>query len=241
MNKITIIALLSLCLTHLSAQTIKPFIDSDNYRKYVNGTVIHPDETVFVPTEQPRFKEKKDIGEGFTAALQDGKWGLLKNDATLLPFMFDEVSYFSKGYARVMRNKRYGLINWEGKIVLETIYDDLSVLDNGYLVVKLENLWGIIGYGNKWGVKPIYQEITEIHGGYYRIKQQDKFGILSPVFQITVPPQYKDLRGEGDSASEATYAIVLQNEKKGLIDYNGQVLIPIIYDEFQSFLAKILF
>lgn len=71
-------------------------------------------------------------------ASKDGKWGLLDNTGkALTEFIFDGANYFKNGYAVVMQNGKYGVINKAGRFVVPAAYKSLgSVYKNSILGIR---------------------------------------------------------------------------------------------------------
>jgi hypothetical protein len=62
-------------------------------------------------------------------ASKGGKWGLLDNTGkALTEFIFDGATQFKNGYASVMMNAKYGVINKAGKLVIPAEYNSLGTV-----------------------------------------------------------------------------------------------------------------
>lgn len=71
-------------------------------------------------------------------AAKDGKWGLLDNTGkAITAFIFDGANHFKNGYAVVMQNDKYGVINKSGKFIVPAEYKSLgSVYKNTILGIR---------------------------------------------------------------------------------------------------------
>lgn len=59
------------------------------------------------------------------------------------------VDEFKDGYALVMKNYQFGLINKKGEAVIPFEYEDAFGFTDGYASVKKEGLWGTIDKSNR--------------------------------------------------------------------------------------------
>lgn len=78
---------------------------------------------------------------------KDGKWGVIdKTGKVLIPFIYDEISEFTNGLARVKLNGKYGVLNINGEFVLPIKYENIGfrAFASGYTAVKLGGKWGYI-------------------------------------------------------------------------------------------------
>ena len=87
-----------------------------------------------------KYQNILGISEDRTWALKDGKWGLLDGKGTEMgSFVYHSVDYFSNGFAKVIINNQYGLVNKTGKLVVPTEYGSIgTVYKNTVLAVLPE-------------------------------------------------------------------------------------------------------
>jgi hypothetical protein len=57
---------------------------------------------------------------------------------------YDDILYYSEGFARVMRDKMYGFIDATGKEVVPCIFEDARDFSEGLAPVKVDGKWGYI-------------------------------------------------------------------------------------------------
>ena len=62
--------------------------------------------------------------ENYTFPIYDGKWGAIdKNGSTIIPFIYDSLSFFSNGIAGAKKGDKWGVINNKGKEIVQFIYE----------------------------------------------------------------------------------------------------------------------
>jgi len=72
------------------------------------------------------------------AALLNGKWGFINQKGEqIIPFLYDDASYFTEGLALVKKDDKYGYINEKNEIVIPFIYDDGALFENGKAWVQV--------------------------------------------------------------------------------------------------------
>ena len=69
---------------------------------------------------------------------KDGKWGFINQKGEqIIPFLYDDASYFTEGLALVKKGDKYGYINDKNETVLPFIYDDGALFENGKAWVQI--------------------------------------------------------------------------------------------------------
>ena len=119
----------------------------------------------------PRFKGAGDFSEGLAAVQIFRKWGYIDKygEIAIMP-AYDVAEEFIKKRAKVAIlndnfDKRWGVINKKGKVIIPLIYSQLKKFSNGLLAVKKDGLWGFV---NKKGVLVIdckYKDVTVFKKG----------------------------------------------------------------------------
>ena len=111
---------------------------------YMNGTIK---SFVFDLYNTRLFRESN-------LAIQDKKtlkWGFADiNLNIIVPCIYDSVNDFCNGFALVQKNKKFGYIDFSGKMVIPLDYSSgKNMGNNGLIAVKKEKFWGFINKENK--------------------------------------------------------------------------------------------
>lgn len=203
--------------------------DFDSTSGYVNGLAIvskngkegciDTQGNVVVPLEYDSINQ---ICDGYIIASKNGKEGCVDIQGNVVvPLKYDYVREFCNGYAIVGQNGKYGAVNQQGELVVPTIYDVMMNFSEDMASVGISApnssdgyKYGFVNTSGKLVVPTIYDSIHantyglgEFHDGLAHV------AILDERF------------------SEITRA---QN-KHGYIDKQGNVVIPIIYDNAWDF------
>lgn len=144
------------------------------------------------------------------AIAYDGKfWGLVDNKGRrVTEFIYNSITYLNNGYYKVENNGRYGIIDYSSKVYLPCKYLNVRLSDDGCFeaIIKEE----------RWRDKVLESMIIN-RDGFIVVKCGES--------QITVNQEY-------DSISDfvGDYAKVISNNKWGLINNQGECVLPCKYD-----------
>ena len=130
-------------------------------------------------------------------------------------------SPFSDGIAVVKRNKKRGLIDHLGNLIVKPEYDDIEDFSEGIAIVEINNKFGAIDKEGKIVIKPQYSEMYSFQEGLAKVFTESpmKAGLIDNEGKVIVEPQFDSIKlfSEGFAAIEVDH-------KWGLIDKNGKVL-----------------
>ncbi len=176
-----------------------------------------------------------------------GLWGY--NDASgnlAISPKYDFACIFENDIARVREKGKWGLINKSGDEITTEAYDSISLIntstDTDYFTVEKGNKMGIIGRDGKDILSPLYDYISltrEFEPDlFFRVIKNDKYGLFRLDGTEFLPAEYnkigKIIFGKKDLFQ---FLLVEKGGKKGIINFDGKVVIPVICDqiEYQSY------
>jgi hypothetical protein len=172
-----------------------------------------------------------------------GLWGLkylyTADQQIVLPAQYDYINYFSEDIFLVKRNSKSGLIDRNNSTIVPVKYDHIEVWEaspncassiNGYLV-RLDGKYGIVEFGGKELVPPVYYHIQQQCSGEGRIEVWDgkKYGFIDGAYQLVIPCTFDQVLRQFKNER----AIVSVGGKKGVIDTEGNTIIPFEYDRIK--------
>jgi len=136
------------------------------------------------------------------------------------------------------KNSKIGLIDFNGKIILPFDYDNIISENINSIFIKKNGKWGIISETNKTLLPCIYEYITyawddehnESHN--YVVVQNDKFGKVNSNGKELFPCIYDGITTWVEYGPNGHYVMI--GDKMGLIDYNGNILVPIEFTIVQD-------
>lgn len=114
-----------------------------------------------------------------------------------------QTDFFSYQYFKIQVNKKWGLMDFTGKMIVEPSYDYISNIasQRNRVLVNQNQKQGLIDSLGKIIVPTAFDDIQTIYLGQTNLKEQEMFFVVN------------------------------NNNKNGLIDYNGKILLPLVYDK----------
>ncbi len=143
---------------------------------------------------------------------------------------------FSEGLAAVMKEGNIGFINTNNEVVIPFQFDYAGnylaynlgyVFHNGYCAMTdAEGNWGLIDKSGNWVVEPSYDEIWAPHTSGYRVIVKDgKHGVMDSTGVVIYPAEYGYINILPDGF------VLTKSGKKWQIDFEGNVVIPFMFDD----------
>lgn len=178
--------------------------DYDNELGLIRATVkgkkglLTPNGKTELPFEYQRVgKGSKVSSEGLIAVRQNNKWGFLDSDLNIrVPLIYDEVDEFENGVSIVELGGKEGIIDEQGKYLLEPIYSKISpVVRGGRRRIEKDGKFGFLDENCELVIPVIYDYVTGFQEG-------------------------------GKGVSFAFFAFENDKEKVGIIDNKGNVVYP---------------
>ncbi len=158
---------------------------------------------------------------------------------------------------------KWGFIDTTGNLVIEAIYDDVGPFSGGFAAVNFKGRWGYIDKSGKTVIRPMYRSAWAFHENKARVKPFDQpdqfitvsgevltsslwiavddfsegfarvqsgitFGYIDTAGKMTLPPVYF-----GGGSFLHGLAVVSNEEKTGMINRNGEEIIPFMYDQIK--------
>ena len=137
------------------------------------------------------------------------------------------VLWYEEGVLRVKKDNKYGLINYEGEIILPIEYEEIKALSGvkNSLVIKKEQQVGLCDNKGKVIINPEYKEIKQINNdyknGYIVINNENKQGLIDFTGATTLEQKYEEIK---PITSNGIY-IVKENSKMQVINNQGEILL----------------
>lgn len=141
--------------------------------------------------------------------------------------------WYEDNVLKVKSNGKYGLINFEGEKILDTVYDEIYSLKgvrNSLIIKKDENTGICNNYGNIIA-DTIYKDVKALgnnyENGYIIITTEGNYGIIGIDKSIIMEPAYEGIKYIG---SNEFYSIKVAN-KEYLFDNINKTTSQTAYDE----------
>lgn len=164
-------------------------------------------------------------------------------DTTETAGLYDMVYGFNEGYAVVERNKKFGLINEAGELVIPLSYANLSDVVEGTLTYQNEQAqaYGLMRPDGTELTPAIYSQLLPQNEGriaYYDDKAR-AWGFMDSSLQIVIKPRFSQINMYADDFTELPFSEGLANVavsgRWGYINRQGEQVLPLEYSYADSF------
>lgn len=139
------------------------------------------------------YEEAHDFENGLSIVRKDFKFGLIDSlGNTVLPNKFHELFPWEDDFYRSVVStditKRYGLIDADGKILLDAIYNAIDLFNRINIRVKKDGLYGLYDLEGREIIAPQYEELILLPlKNLIAAKKDEHWGFLDMKGQILLP------------------------------------------------------
>lgn len=209
------------------------------------NTIIQPtyDEMIVIPNNQkPIFICMYDINETDgtyrTKVLNEKNEQLFSSYEVIEAIDNYEKSnvWYEDNVLKVKSNGKYGLINFKGEKILDTIYDEIDSLKGvkNSLIIKKDGNVGICSNYGTVIADTIYKDVKALgntyENGYIIVTTDNKYGIIGIDKSIILEPTYEQISYIGSN----TYYSVKISGKSYLIDITTKNTSQVGYDSIEN-------
>ena len=171
------------------------------------------------------------FSEGLAAMSDSGaRFGFInRRGEVVIDFLYDEVTRFVDGYARVNILGKWGFINPRGELVINADYDFAYDFVEGFCMVGTTDkvsqgeVWGIINRGGGKVVDFKYRGARDFNKGLGAVLEDGKWKIIDYFGNTVIEKRFLNVESFRDGRAYAD-----DGEKFGFIDPTGEfsVVIP---------------
>ena len=143
--------------------------------------------------------------------------------------------WYEQNLLKVKKDEKYGLIDLEGKIVIDCLYEDIYTLKGviNSIVTKKDGKLGLVDtlgniiINNEYkNVKPLTENYSD---GYIVINNSNKYGVISFGKQLLIECKYDDIK---NCVSNGNY-IVKNNSTWKITNSDGQIYLDGKYSDIK--------
>lgn len=178
-------------------------------------------------TDIIRITDKKDDDKIYLIAFENGRAGLYENKKKIIDNLYEDMSYNAGLDLLILqRGSKIGVSKFDGTEIIPIEYDNVYFVGNSINAKKGDEtfIFDLNGNIDNSG----YMEYVEVSGGKYSVA-------------VTPSDEYVIINGNKTVEDNYTYIqylfkdyfYVCKNNKSGIIDANGNVLIDIKYNVVQ--------
>ncbi|MFM7672901.1 MAG: WG repeat-containing protein [Bacteroidota bacterium] len=171
-----------------------------------------------------------------------GIWNIIDtNNHVLTQSIPTEIYRLTKGIYYFKNNdESIHLINKYGIPLLDKKYNDISLFQDDLYIVKRNGLFGLLNKGFN-EIIPCQFEDYEFSGNRIAFLKNEKWAFFTPTGQQLTPFDFDEINISGEAGYfRSTFdsegmGIVKKDEKWGLIDTNGSIILPIKFESIAEF------
>jgi hypothetical protein len=143
---------------------------------------------------------------------------------TLLPEFTAAQQYFP-----IKMNKKWGLMDADGRIVLEPVYDAIGEFQtNGYAVMQRHGKVGLLGLEGQEVIGPKYEDLKVLNRNLISVMEYGVWKIINMDGQVILPPGYEHLQ-----VLSAHLLAFRRGGKWGVVDDQGETIVNTYYDQIR--------
>ena len=206
-------------------QNFPSFMARKINRYYIFDTLGHWKDSI-------DYDNIKLLKANFYLATKDGKQWRLDRNGTKMIEKFTIVRDDEGGFV-ARKDSLFGLVDAEGDIILPFEYEDITCEHLGNIFVKKNGKWGVVDDENQQLLPYQYDYISyawdDSKDRNYIVVQNDKFGKVTETGNEIFPCLYDGITTWVEDGPDGHYVMI--GDKMGLVDYEGNITIPIQYEK----------
>lgn len=208
---------------------IGKIIKGDSYEKFEGklGIIDSTGKVLF----SPQFNDIELYDRNVGVFRRNTKYGFFKTDGTFLTdSIFEDADLFYHDLASVKMKGKYGFIDTTGQIAIPCKFDFANDFQNHKIaVVEMNGRYGIIDSKGNYVLQPTYEKIEPFDDDIAYFRDKELFGVLDYKGEVVQKPIFKDKVYVTDNYERVCDV----NDKWGLIDENGKIVIEMQYDKIR--------
>ena len=181
--------------------------------------------------------------DGIQTTRSDELYGFRREDGTVIaPNIYRYVGVFTDGYCKVfLDDGQCGLIDRDGREVVPCTYDDVNYPSEGRIVVIKNGYRGYTDLDGNVVIPPQFLMAGPFGEGSAPVKvlidsTHSGFSFIDPLGNVLFPPVYENVQ-------PFTYGLaeVMLNQRWGIMDRKGQMVLPAEYEQMTTFFDSLFF
>jgi hypothetical protein len=128
---------------------------------------------------------------------------------------------------KIEKEKKFGLVDINGKIVVQPLWEDIGFSEAGFTPVKQNGKWGLLDGSGKLVIQPQWEAVNypAMTEKIITAKENGKWGLFNMMGEVIAKPEWDTISGFSEGL-----AAVQAGNKWGLIDQSGKTICPPKWD-----------
>jgi hypothetical protein len=188
------------------------------------------------------YEEIGDFHEGKAVVILKGKAGYIREDGSLITGLnYDwwqgilSHGNFTEGYAVVMSNQKFGLIDTTGSWMIRPRYSELGIPGGGLISFKKNQKWGFLNPDGKEVIEPRFDQPSVFRDQLAIVLQLGKSGVVNKRGQWVIRPAFQRIEYVGQQLF-----LVWNQDLIELFDTGENRIIPAGFEKYQIYNKRYL-
>lgn len=174
----------------------------------------------------------------------------IRRDGALLPFEFYEIEYLNENRLAIQLNGKQGIIDSNAKWIVDSVWGDIvRVTENVYAVaprrVDTDTMkYKLVDNNGRVLTNMGFDNAPSYTAYGYVAASNEKWGVLSNDFSVRLPFVYdrapQPVKYGCYYTDDTSLLMVIQNEKRGIINKDGTVVIPALYHDIHPWMNNFM-
>lgn len=181
------------------------------------------------------YTDMELVGNSLLILKKDHKAGLMNNhDQLLVDFKYDNIkdpydNFSSGSYLIVEQNKKEGVIDEKGKIIVPPVYQSVRVAGH-YFIIHQNGRSGLLDRAGQQVLAPTYTEISRFSRSatpdLFKIKQKALYGFINAGTGMLMKPAFLHLTTKTNDNGKETFIEGSSNGQRFLFNSKGKKVLP---------------
>lgn len=192
---------------------------------------INSEGVVVIP---PVYDEAKQFTDGLAIVRENGRYGLIDTLGNgLISTHLKSIEFWEKDFYKLETgNKKLGLANRKGDLVLDTIYNEIYIVKEKYIRAKDDSKVGHFDLRGNVIIPMIYDFLGFIsEEGFMAAEKNGKYGFINTQGEIVLPFEYESC--EMGFKDDRTW--IKKDGKFFLMDHHFNIIKEVPYDDAYYF------
>lgn len=229
------------------------FSDINSFNEGLAGVKLNTNKWGFSNTKGELviptiYSYHRDFKDGIAQVKFNNKWGIINQlGEVIVPFIYEKMSPFSEGLAAVRYNFKWGFIDKTGEIIIPFLYQENETwmnfeFKNGLACMRKNGKWGFIDKLGNEKIRFIYDDVSCFNEfGFALIKVNSERNYIDKDGRFLISNKYSIEEPYLLSTNWENRFIVKSNDKFGVVDENGRVIVNCNFDNIWIASNKLIF
>ncbi len=154
-----------------------------------------------------------------------------------VPCQYLDAKPYDGGYAPVQRETGWGLLDRNGQEIVPCIYDKTGMLTADLALVCKKGLYGIIrAETGEIGLPCQFNSISFFSDDFLAAERDQQFTLIDHALRLNTDEYFDYIFPIGSQGLDGLFIKVVRDGKYGLLDAEGRLVLPCLYDQIGPFL-----